>query len=65
MPFEQDGWRDGEAVRHRMDARFREELALRRLPHLVVSGPPHARLERAVEAVDALIARGWAFTAPL
>ncbi|GAA3430057.1 AAA family ATPase [Streptosporangium sandarakinum] len=65
VPFEQDGWRDGEAVRHRMDARFREELRARGLPHVVASGPPAARLERAVEAVDALLARGWAFTEPL
>lgn len=65
VPFEQDGWRDGEAVRHGMDVRFREELARRRLPHLTVSGPPRARLEQAVEAVDALLARGWAFAAPL
>ncbi|GGK64127.1 transcriptional regulator NadR [Planomonospora parontospora subsp. parontospora] len=64
VPFEQDGWRDGEAVRHRMDLRFREELAARGLPHLVVSGPPRARLEQAVEAVDGLLARGWDFAPP-
>ncbi|GAA3010339.1 AAA family ATPase [Streptosporangium longisporum] len=58
VPFEQDGWRDGEAIRHRMDARFREELAAAGMPHLVVTGPPAARLARAVEAVDALLERG-------
>ena len=48
-----------------MDVRFREELAARGLPHLVVSGPPRARLEQAVEAVDDLLSRGWTFAPPL
>lgn len=57
VPFEQDGWRDGEHLRHAMDARFRELLAARGMPHLVVSGPPALRLETAVRAVDALFSR--------
>ncbi|MFB9681469.1 AAA family ATPase [Streptosporangium vulgare] len=65
VPFEQDGWRDGEAIRHRMDARLREELAAGGLPHLIVTGPPEVRLSRAVRAVDALLERGWEFAEPL
>jgi NadR type nicotinamide-nucleotide adenylyltransferase len=65
VPFEQDGWRDGEAVRERMSARFREELARRGLPSTVVTGPHDQRLGAAVEAVDRLLARGWAFGDPL
>jgi len=65
VPFEQDGWRDGEKIRHAMHARFTEELTVRNLPHLLVQGTPETRLARAVEAVDALLARGRHFAAPL
>ncbi|MBW8481342.1 AAA family ATPase [Actinomadura parmotrematis] len=65
VPFEQDGWRDGESVRGRMDGRFRAELARRGLPHVAVTGPHEARLAAAVDAVDALLAKGWEFTPPL
>ena len=65
VPFEQDGWRDGEAIRHRMDARLRERLVADGLPHLVVTGPPEVRLARAVRAVDALLEQGWEFAEPL
>ncbi|MCD0451891.1 AAA family ATPase [Actinocorallia sp. API 0066] len=65
IPFEQDGWRDGEAVRHAMHARFAAELTTRALPHLVVQGPPAHRLTRALAEVDALFSQGWHFTEPL
>ena len=64
VPFEQDGWRDGETIREEMSARFAEELERRGLPHVVVTGPHHKRLYEAAEAVDALIAKGWIFTDP-
>jgi NadR type nicotinamide-nucleotide adenylyltransferase len=64
VPFEQDGWRDGEAVREAMSARFAEELEHRRLPHVVVAGPHGKRLYEAIEAIDALIVKGWTFTDP-
>jgi hypothetical protein len=64
VPFEQDGWRDGEAVREEMSARFADELERRGLPHVVVTGPHDKRLYEAVEAIDALIAKGWTFTDP-
>ncbi|MDX6739827.1 AAA family ATPase [Actinocorallia sp. A-T 12471] len=65
VPFEQDGWRDGESIRHAMHARFAAELTARDLPHLTVHGPPQARLSQAMEAVDALLTKGWHFTTPL
>ncbi|GAA3924466.1 nicotinamide-nucleotide adenylyltransferase [Actinomadura viridis] len=65
VPFEQDGWRDGESVRLWMSGRFREELDRRALPHVVVTGPHEARLAAAVAAVDALLDKGWTFAAPL
>ncbi|GAB3137024.1 AAA family ATPase [Microbispora hainanensis] len=65
VPFEQDGWRDGEHVRHGMDRRMRAELADRGLPHVVVSGPPEERLATAVRVVDDLLAAGREFAPPL
>ncbi|GAA4589020.1 nicotinamide-nucleotide adenylyltransferase [Planotetraspora phitsanulokensis] len=65
VPFEQDGWRDGELIRADMDRRIRHVLREGRLPHVVVTGSPDERLARAVQAVDALLDGGWAFTRPL
>ena len=44
-----------------MTARFAERLAERPEPHVLLSGDHAARLERAVAAVDALLACGWSF----
>ncbi|MEV5705403.1 AAA family ATPase [Actinoallomurus sp. NPDC052274] len=65
VPFEQDGWRDGESIRERMSERFREELDRRGLPYVVVTGTHEDRLATAVTAVDALLAKGWTFSDPL
>ncbi|MFB4314711.1 AAA family ATPase [Actinomadura sp. 21ATH] len=65
VPFDQDGWRDGEPVRHWMHGRFREELERRGLPHVTVTGPHEARLAAAAGAVEALLEKGWSFAAPL
>jgi NadR type nicotinamide-nucleotide adenylyltransferase len=65
VPFEQDGWRDGESIRRWMSDRFREELEKRRLPHITVAGPHERRLADAVAATDALLAEGWTFGEPL
>lgn len=65
VPFEQDGWRDGEAIRTWMSARFQEELEERGLPHIVVTGPHEQRLAAAVAAAENLLGKGWTFTAPL
>lgn len=65
VPFEQDGLRDGEAIREGMSGRFRAELDRRGLPYITVTGPHEERLAAAVGAVDDLLARGWRFAAPL
>ncbi|WP_433178547.1 AAA family ATPase [Actinoallomurus sp. CA-150999] len=65
VPFEQDGWRDGESIRERMSGRFREELDRRGLPYVVVTGPHEDRLAAAVTEVDALLEKGWTFADPL
>lgn len=65
VPFVQDGWRDGEDVREPMSARFREELARRGLPNVMVTGGHEERLATAVDAVDGLLGEGWTFAAPL
>ncbi len=53
VPFEQDGWRDGEMIRSWMSRRFQEELEKRDLPHITVTGPHEHRLAAAVAATDA------------
>lgn len=57
FPFVQDGWRDGESIRHWMHVRFAEQLAA--LPTSVVRlcGPLDRRLAEASSAIDALLVR--------
>jgi NadR type nicotinamide-nucleotide adenylyltransferase len=65
VPFEQDGWRDGESIRASMSGRFRTELDRRGLPYIAVTGSHEERLAAAVGAVDAVLVKGWTFTDPL
>jgi HTH-type transcriptional regulator, transcriptional repressor of NAD biosynthesis genes len=65
IPFVQDGLRDGEHLRAWMTGRFRERLAERAEPHVVVSGSRERRLVAAVAAVDELLAAGWGLHPPL
>ncbi len=65
VPFHDDGLRDGEQVRAWMTNRFRQVLATTGVPVVELSGPHPARLERAVRAVDRLLAAGWALTEPI
>ena len=65
IPFEQDGLRDGAHLRPWMTERFREVLAGQPAPWIEVSGSREARLAAAVEAVNALLARGWDLADPL
>lgn len=55
VPFVQDGFRDGEAIRHWMHERFREQLAARPVPHVLIQGPYPERLPQALAAVDQLL----------
>jgi NadR type nicotinamide-nucleotide adenylyltransferase len=64
VPFEQDGWRDGETIREEMSARFAAELARRRLPYVTVRGTHDERLTDAVDAIDTVLDKSWAFTDP-
>ncbi|MGW5054623.1 AAA family ATPase [Actinokineospora sp. NPDC004072] len=50
VPFEQDGWRDGEHLRAWMTARFARGLRDRGVPWVLLSGSPQHRLRRAVRA---------------
>ncbi len=56
IPFSQDGWRDGEHIRHAMHGRFAEVLAEWGTPWLEVRGSPAVRLATATARVDALLA---------
>jgi len=62
VPFHDDGLRDGEHLRSWMTGRFREVLAASGVPVVELHGPHDARLATAVEACDALIAKGWSLS---
>lgn len=55
IPFVQDGTRDGEHLRERMQRRFEEELRADGRPLLLIAGTPEERLARAAEACAALL----------
>ncbi len=65
VPFEDDGLRDGEAVRAWMSDRLRQVLAGTGVPVVELTGPHRQRLARAVAAVDALLSAGWSFADPI
>ncbi|MBB5959458.1 NadR type nicotinamide-nucleotide adenylyltransferase [Saccharothrix tamanrassetensis] len=65
VPFEQDGWRDGEHLRAWMTGLFRAGLAERGVPWSVVTGSPAARLGQAVAACEPVLARHFRFADPL
>ncbi|HTK60321.1 MAG TPA: ATP-binding protein, partial [Candidatus Baltobacteraceae bacterium] len=55
IPFEQDGLRDGEHLRHWMHGRFEEVLAAQPVPYLVLRGGREERVREAVRAVDGVL----------
>ncbi len=55
IPFEQDGTRDGEHIRHSMHERFLERLAEEQKPYILLTGNREDRLQKAIAAVDALL----------
>jgi NadR type nicotinamide-nucleotide adenylyltransferase len=55
IPFVQDGTRDGEHLRERMQLRFEQELRASGRPLLRVAGTPQQRLAQAVAACDGLL----------
>lgn len=56
VPFVQDGFRDGEQIRHWMHERFREQLAASDVPYVLIEGPYAERLPQAIAAVERLLA---------
>lgn len=65
VPFEQDGWRDGEHLREWMTDLFVRRLAERGVPWVRLTGSREERLARAVEACDDVIADHFRYTDPL
>ncbi|SDI08976.1 nicotinamide-nucleotide adenylyltransferase, NadR type [Actinokineospora alba] len=65
VPFEQDGWRDGEHLREWMTARFVRALRARGVPWVLLTGDHEHRLSQAITACDAEIERRYTFADPL
>ena len=65
VPFENDGLRDGEHLRQWMTQRFHDVLAAQATPWIEVHGTPEDRCRTALQSLDALMARQWAFAPPL
>ncbi|WP_354701705.1 Trifunctional NAD biosynthesis/regulator protein NadR [Paraconexibacter sp. AEG42_29] len=63
IPFEQDGYRDGEHVRAWMTGRLRERLTAVRAPVIEVTGTLEERMAASVAAIDAALV--WTFAEPL
>jgi len=55
VDFVQDGFRDGEHIRHWMHNRFQEQLAEGVTPWRLIEGPYPERLATAIHAVEALL----------
>jgi NadR type nicotinamide-nucleotide adenylyltransferase len=61
IPFEQDGTRDGEHIRHWMHERFIEKLTNTNRPFIAVSGTKEERLQQAIGHIDRTV-RGIALS---
>lgn len=57
IPFVQDGTRDGEHIRLGMHKRFEEELKKRNKNYVLLAGDHNARLSKAIEICDDILAR--------
>lgn len=56
IPFEQDGMRDGEHIRHDMHKRFVAELDKQSVPHIIVRGSVKKRIAESVRQINKLLA---------
>jgi HTH-type transcriptional repressor of NAD biosynthesis genes len=65
VPFEQDGLRDGEAIRAAMTGWFVEALSAAGHPWVLLTGTREQRLRLAVRSVDQTLQRRMRFTDPL
>lgn len=57
VPFVQDGVRDGEKIRGWMHDRFVELIEAKGTPYTLITGPWEGRVDQAIAAIDALLAR--------
>jgi hypothetical protein len=64
VPFEQDGWRDGEHLRTEMTRWFVDDLTARSLPWMLLRGDHQSRLAYSIEVIDALYAKNSSFVSP-
>lgn len=64
VPFEQDGYRDGEALRPWMTERFEQLLDATGRRHVVLRGRLDERVAAGLTAIDALLADGWELAPP-
>ncbi|MEI8223841.1 MAG: AAA family ATPase [bacterium] len=55
IPFVQDGYRDGESIRHWMHNRFIEKLEQTHRDYILVTGSHEDRMTAATKAIDALL----------
>jgi len=62
VPFEQDGTRDGEELRHEMHRRFVHCLTTEDRRLVEVVGSPEERRETSMRAIDAVVAEGWSWS---
>jgi HTH-type transcriptional repressor of NAD biosynthesis genes len=65
IPFVQDGMRDGEHLRHAMQARFRELLRAQAAPWVELSGSRAQRLADAIALVEPLLAAPRVLAEPM
>lgn len=64
VPFDDDGWRDGEHLRADMTEWFTTALTERGASWILLRGDRATRLAYAVEAIDAIVARRTRFDSP-
>jgi nicotinamide riboside kinase len=55
IPFVQDGFRDGERIRHWMTERFIHLLEERHEPFVLVAGSPEERLASAIQEIQSVV----------
>jgi NadR type nicotinamide-nucleotide adenylyltransferase len=65
VPFEQDGWRDGEHLREWMTGLFELRLAERGVPWVRLTGSHEDRLEQAIKAVEETLVGHFRYADPL
>lgn len=57
IPYEQDGIRDGESIRHDMQQQFRDEIKKTNIPYIEVRGSVKERIKQSDKAIKKVVAR--------